>query len=521
MRALISVSDKKGVVEFARSIASAKMVGGVEILSTGGTAKALCEAGIKVTDVSEVTGFPEILDGRVKTLHPKIHGGLLAVRGNPEHMRILREQGIEPIDLVVVNLYPFEKTIAREGVTEDEAIENIDIGGPSMIRSAAKNFKSVTVVVDPMDYDDIAKEFEVNGSTSLETRKRLARKAFTRTYQYDEAIEHYFRKQLGQPELLDLHYEKVMSMRYGENPHQKAVFFRNPQNHDPNITNARVLHGKQLSFNNIVDGDSALELVKEFDRCAAAIIKHNNPCGVATAETIEEALHAAFDVDSKSAFGGVLALNRECTEGIADFILEKKWFLEIIIAPKFSPTALAKLEKKKDLRLLETGELIRDVNSRDIKKVSGGILVQTKDTYVVQESDLKVVTKKAPTKEEIHAMLFANIVVKHVHSNAVVFAKVISGKSATVEVCVGIGAGQMSRVDSVFLGATKGGENIRGSIMASDAFFPFPDAVEEAVKYGVTAIIQPGGSIRDEEVFRRADELGISMVTTGYRFFRH
>lgn len=537
MRALISVSDKIGVVEFAKKLASEavskKVTGGVEILSTGGTAKALREAGLAVTDVSDVTGFPEILDGRVKTLHPKIHGGLLAVRDNSEHMRVLSEQGIEPIDMVVVNLYPFEKTVAREDVSESEAIENIDIGGPSMIRSAAKNFRSVTVVVDPMDYDEVLAQIESNGETSLELRKHLARKAFTKTFQYDESIDHYFRKQLGEPELLDLHYEKVMSMRYGENPHQKAVFFRNPENRDSNITNAATLHGKQLSFNNIVDGDSALELVKEFDRPAAAIIKHNNPCGVATAELIEEALVAAFEVDSMSAFGGVLALNRECTSRVADFILEKKWFLEIIIAPSFAKEALEKLDKKKDLRLLATGKLVKDLQSRDIKKVAGGILVQTKDTYIVRESDLKVVTEKAPTAEEIRAMLFANIVVKHVHSNAVVFAKVLSEKSkpetgagsatpaGVVEVAVAIGAGQMSRVDSVFIGATKGGEHIKGSVMASDAFFPFPDAVEQAAKYGVTAIIQPGGSIRDEEVFQKANELGISMVTTGYRFFRH
>lgn len=513
MRALISVSDKTGVVEFAKKLASH----GVHILSTGGTARALREAGLEVLDVSDVTGFPEILDGRVKTLHPKVHGGLLAVRDNPEHMRILEEQNIETIDMVVVNLYPFEKTVAKEDVSEDEAIENIDIGGPSMIRSAAKNFKSVTVVVDPSDYEEVSMQIATSGETSLELRKKLARKAFTKTFQYDEAIDHYFRKQLGEPELLDLHYEKVMSLRYGENPHQKAVFFRNPENRDSNITNAQSLHGKQLSFNNIVDGDSALELVKEFERPAAAIIKHNNPCGVATAGTIEEALVAAFEVDTMSAFGGVLALNHECTSAVADFILEKKWFLEIIIAPSFAKEALEKLDKKKDLRLLATGKLVKDLQSRDIKKVAGGILVQTKDTYIVNEGDLKVVTKKAPSTEEIRAMLFANIVVKHVHSNAVVFAKVQND----VEVAVGIGAGQMSRVDSVFIGATKGGEKIPGSVMASDAFFPFSDAVEQAVKYGVTAIIQPGGSIRDDEVFKKSDELGISMVTTGYRFFRH
>lgn len=536
MRALISVSDKTGVTAFAKRLASKD----VEILSTGGTAKTLREAGLKVIDVSDVTGFPEMMNGRVKTLHPKIHGALLAVRENPEHVKALKDHDIQPIDIVVVNLYPFEETVAKEGVTEAEAIENIDIGGPSMIRSAAKNFASVTVVTDPTDYDAVADEIEAKGETSLGLRKRLARKAFTKTYLYDESIEHYFRTQLGEPELLDLHYEKVMSMRYGENPHQKAVFFRNPENHDPNITNAEILHGKQLSFNNIVDGDSALELVKEFARPAAAIIKHNNPCGVATADTIEAALAAAFHVDSMSAFGGVLALNHPVTKGVADFIFEKKWFLEIIIAPSFAPEALSALEQKKDLRLLEAGELYKDKQSRDIKKVAGGILIQTKDTYIVTEKDLKVVTKKSPTPDEIRAMLFANIVVKHVHSNAVVFAKTQVGlddgaargknddsaahdgkDGGVIEVATGIGAGQMSRVDSVFIGATKGGKNIPGSVMASDAFFPFPDALEEAVKYGVTAIIQPGGSIRDAEVFARADELGISMVTTGYRFFRH
>lgn len=523
MRALVSVSDKEGVVEVVKRLASK----GVEIISTGGTAQTLRAAGVAVLDVAEVTGFPEILDGRVKTLHPSVHAAILAVRDNPAHMAVLAERGITPIDIVIVNLYPFEKTVARDGVTESEAIEQIDIGGPSMIRSSAKNFKHVTVVTDPADYDRVASEIEQHGNTTLATRRYLARKAFTRTCMYDEAIEHFFRMQLGEPELLDLHYEKVMSMRYGENPHQKAVFFRNPENHDPNITNAEILHGKQLSFNNIVDGDSALELVKEFARPAAAVIKHNNPCGVATAETVEEALSAAFDVDSKSAFGGVLALNRPVTKGVADFIAKKKWFLEIIIAPDFASDAVAALQVKKDLRLLKTGPLKKDLLSRDIKKVAGGILVQTKDTYIVRESDLKVVTKKAPTADEIRAMLFANIVVKHVHSNAVVFAKVVagaggaSGGDGVVEVATGIGAGQMSRVDSVFIGATKGGERIRGSVMASDAFFPFADGVEEAAKYGVTAIIQPGGSIRDKEVFARADELGLAMVTTGYRYFRH
>ncbi|MFA5829007.1 MAG: bifunctional phosphoribosylaminoimidazolecarboxamide formyltransferase/IMP cyclohydrolase [Candidatus Gracilibacteria bacterium] len=509
-RALISVSDKTGLVEFAQVLAK----GGVEILSTGGTAKALKEAGIKVTEVSDFTGFPEILDGRVKTLHPKIHGGLLALREKPEHMEQIKKLGIEPIDLVVVNLYPFEETVEREDATAAEIIENIDIGGPSMIRSAAKNFGSVTVVTNPMDYAGVMEEFKKNGDTTLETRKLLARKAFSRTYQYDEAIDHYFRKELGEAELLDLHYEKVQSLRYGENPHQKAAFFRNPLNKDANITNAKVLHGKQLSFNNIVDGDAALELVKEFKKPTVAVIKHNNPCGVASAETIEEAFELAFNVDPMSSFGGVIAMNRPCNMNLVNSINQKKWFVEIIISPKFEEDALKELMKKPNLRLLETGPLKLDLQSRDIKKVAGGILIQTKDTYLVSEKDLKVVTKKQPTPEQIKSMLFATTIVKHVKSNAIVLAK--------AEVVMGIGAGQMSRVDAVHLACYKAGtERAKGSVMASDAFFPFADGVEMAAENGIEAIVHPGGSIRDEEVIKRADELGLVMVVTGVRFFRH
>lgn len=499
-RALISVSDKSGIVDFAKKIVAK----GVEILSTGGTAKALKEAGIAVIDVSDYTGFPEMMDGRVKTLHPKIHGGLLALRDNKDHMAQAEANGIKMIDLVVVNLYPFEK---------EATIENIDIGGPSMLRSAAKNFEFVTVVTDHADYEKVAEMISENGDTDPETRKKLARKVFTLTSRYDELIDRYFREMLEEPELLDLHYEKVSSLRYGENPHQKAAFFRNPENHDANITNSQVLHGKQLSFNNLVDGDSALELVKEFKEPTAVFIKHNNPCGVAGAEKIEEAFIEAYKVDPMSAFGCIIAVNREVNEAVVDHLKKEKMFVEMIIAPSYEKKALERLKKSPNLRILETGELKLDLFKTDIKKVAGGLLIQTKDAYELTKDDLKVVTKKKPTDEEIESMLFANKVCKHVMSNAVVMAK---GTIVT-----GIGAGQMSRVDSVYIAGHKGGERIKGSVMASDAFFPFADALEQAIDLGVTAIIQPGGSINDELVIKRADELGISMLFTGRRYFRH
>jgi phosphoribosylaminoimidazolecarboxamide formyltransferase/IMP cyclohydrolase len=508
-RALISVSDKSGIVEFAQILAK----NNIEILSTGGTARKIKEAGIAVKDVSDFTGFPEMMNGRVKTLHPKIHGGLLAVRENKEHMKQASENEIEMIDLVVVNLYPFEETVAKEGISEQEAIEQIDIGGPSMIRSAAKNFKSVTVMVDPADYQVVGEMIEKDGDTDLATRKKLAKKVFERTYQYDQAISSYFRDILDEPELMNLNYEKVCSLRYGENPHQKAAFFKNPENHDSNITNCEVLHGKQLSFNNLVDGDSALELVKEFTEPTAVFIKHNNPCGVASSEDIAEAFRNGHGVDKMSAFGCIIALNRPVNEEIVDYIQEEKMFIEIIIAPDYEKAALDRLMEKKNLRILRAGDLKLDLFKTDIKKVAGGVLIQTKDTYELKAEDLKVVTKKAPTEEEIASMLFVNKVVKHVRSNAVVMGK---GKTVTA-----IGAGQMSRLDSVFIAGKKGGENIKGSVMASDAFFPFPDAMEEAIKLGVTAIIQPGGSRNDELVINRADELGISMVFSGRRHFKH
>ena len=508
-RALISVSDKSGIVEFAKKLAES----GVEILSTGGTARALKDAGVSVIEVSDYTGFPEMMDGRVKTLNPKIHGGLLALRDNADHMEQAEANNVKMIDLVVVNLYPFEKTVAKDDVSEEEAIENIDIGGPSMIRSAAKNFRFVTVLTDSEDYADVEKMIAENGDTSLEMRKKLARKAFSMTSKYDEAIDAYFRKILEEPELLNLHYEKVSSLRYGENPHQKAAFFRNPENSDSNITNSKVLHGKQLSFNNLVDGDSALELVKEFKEPTAVFIKHNNPCGVASAEKIEDAFIRAYEVDAMSAFGCIIAVNCEFNDAMVDHMKANKMFVEMIIAPSYDEKALARLMKRENLRILEVGELKKDEMSRDIKKVEGGLLIQTKDSYELTKDDLKVVTEKKPSEEELDSMLFANKVCKHVMSNAVVMAK---GTTVT-----GIGAGQMSRVDSVYIAGHKGAENIKGSVMASDAFFPFADALEEAAKLGVTSVIQPGGSINDDLVIQRANELGVAMVFSGHRYFRH
>lgn len=512
--ALISVSDKSGIVEFAQKLVELDF----QILSTGGTFKLLQENSIPVSQVSDVTGFPEIMDGRVKTLHPAIHGGLLGLRENPEHLTQAQENNIKWIDLVVVNLYPFESTVANSEATHDHIIENIDIGGPSMVRSAAKNYNSVTVLTDPSDYSKVLHELIQNQNTTLETRQYLAAKAFTRTKDYDTSIVAYMRKVAGLPEEMHLNYEKVATLRYGENPHQKAAFFRNPHNTDSNITNATMLSGKELSFNNIVDGDSAIELVKEFERPTVVFIKHNNPCGVASADSINQAFTLSHQVDSLSAFGAVVAMNRDCTEEVVDYIEAQKLFLEIIICPHFEPKALERLKQKPNLRLLELGDLKLDKDRRDIKKVAGGILIQTADTSILSKDDLKLVTQKEPNQSEIQAMLFARKIVKHVKSNAVVFAKVDAEGN---EIVTGIGAGQMSRVDSVYIARKKGGDKVPGSVMASDAFFPFADGIEEAHKAGAKAILQPGGSIRDDEVIKRADELELSMVFTGVRSFRH
>jgi phosphoribosylaminoimidazolecarboxamide formyltransferase/IMP cyclohydrolase len=454
-----------------------------------------------------------MMDGRVKTLHPKVYGALLAVRDNDLHMDEIVANKIQLIDLVVVNLYPFEEVAAKEHVTHEDIIENIDIGGPTLLRASAKNYQYITVVVEPRDYTRIGNMLEKNGAVDLKTREKLALKAFNMTYKYDEAIRNYFRKALGQAELLDLHYEKQLRLRYGENPHQKAVFFKNPMNRQPNVTNAKVLQGKQLSYNNIIDTDAALELVKDFTEPTVAIVKHLNPCGVAISEKIEDAFRKAHQVDPMSAFGCVIAMNRPCNEKIVDYIDAKKMFIEIIVSPQFTKGALKKLARRKNLRLLETGKLYRDKKKIDIKKVAGGVLIQHADTRRVSMKDLKIVSKKKPTKKQMEDMLFARNVVKHVKSNSVVFAK--------NKVTTGIGAGQMSRVDAVNIASAKGGKRVKGSVMASDAFFPFPDGVEQARKSGIDAIIQPGGSIRDEEVIKRVDELGMSMVFTGIRSFKH
>lgn len=501
-RALVSVSDKTGIVEFSQKLAEK----GVEILSTGGTAKTLRENGITVKDVSDYTGFPEMLDGRVKTLHPKIHGGLLALRDNPEHLRVTAENDIQMIDLVVVNLYPFESTIQKAGVSLEEAIENIDIGGPSMLRSAAKNYKFVTVITDPADYEVVLQELENGGNTNLETRAKLAQKVFARTATYDSAIAHYLN-----PDFLNLNYSKKQDLRYGENPHQKATFYQENDYPYASLANSRQLQGKELSFNNIFDADGALSLIQEFQKPSVTIIKHANPCGTASAETLEEAYEKALAGDPSSAFGGIIALNRECSKDLAEKIVER--FFEIVIAPKFSAESLEIFQAKPNLRILETGDLKQDQKLQTMKKVIGGILIQDADLKEITKADLKVVTQIAPTDEEIETMLFAWKVVKHVKSNAIVLAK--------DEMTVGVGAGQMSRVDSTEIAIKKAGEQAQNSVLASDAYFPFPDSIEVAHAGGIKTIIQPGGSINDNKVIAKADELGIAMVFTGSRCFLH
>lgn len=503
-RALLSVSDKAGLVDFAKILASK----GVEMLSTGGTAKLLRENDIEVMEVSDYTGFPEMMNGRVKTLHPKIHGGLLALRGNAEHMKAADNHGIGMIDLVVVNLYPFEATIKKERVTESEAIEQIDIGGPSMLRSAAKNFQSVTVVTDPADYEMVGLEIKNNDDTTPETRRRLAGKVFETTARYDGAIVNYLSKGLIDGFMM----KKLQDLRYGENPHQKAAFYADlPGHKEASLVNAQQLQGKELSYNNIMDADGALSLVREFSEPTVAFIKHANPCGIASAKTIYEAYRLAYETDSKSAFGGIIAFNQPVTKEIAEDIVSK--FFEVVLAPDFEDGVMEIFETKANLRILKLPEIKPEPPAKTYRKVSGGLLIQDLDTTRVTEADLKVVTKRAPTAEEMKDMLFAWHVVKHVKSNAIVLAK----NGATV----GIGAGQMSRVDAVELSIKKAEGREDGSIMASDAFFPFPDSIENAAKYKITAIIQPGGSIKDADVIAAADKAGIAMVFTGKRAFLH
>jgi len=508
-RALISVSDKTGIVDFARKLSSL----GVEIISTGGTMKALREAGIPVTYVSDITGFPEIMDGRVKTLNPLIHGGILAIRDNPEHVAQMKEHGIQGIDMIVVNLYPFKATIDKPGVTMDDAIENIDIGGPTMIRSAAKNFKYVAVVVNPERYSEILAELETSKEISDATRLRLAREAFNHTAEYDALIDAYLAGQLGEgkfPSSLHLVFEKVQDLRYGENPHQSAAFYREKYFAGTGIAHAQQLHGKELSFNNIVDLEAAFKIVAEFTQPAATIIKHTNPCGTGIGSTLAAAYNKAYMADPVSAFGGIVAVNRVVDADTARQISEI--FIEAVIAPGFEPEAAEILMQKKNIRLL-AAQMEQDATKLgfDMKRVTGGILVQDYD--LPEKTDLQVVTKRIPTDEELEQLKFAWKVVKHVKSNAIV----VAGKDQTL----GIGAGQMNRVGSAGIALCQAGDQAKGAVMASDAFFPFRDTVDAAAKAGITAIIQPGGSMRDEESIQAADEHGIAMVFTGIRHFKH
>lgn len=512
-RALISVSDKTGVIEMAKGLEAL----GAEILSTGGTAKALRDAGVKVTDVAAYTGSPEILDGRVKTLHPKIHGGLLGRRGVPAHVEQMKQHSIGPIDVLVVNLYPFEATIAKPNSSFEEAIEHIDIGGPSMLRSAAKNHEDVLVVVDPADYVRVL-EAAKGGAVTHELRRELAMKVFQHTARYDSLIAGYLERQVAGvetkfPKMLSLQFERMDTLRYGENPHQQGAFYRELTSYEPSVSRGRILHGKAMSYNNFLDANSALELVKEFDDTAVVIVKHNNPCGVALGTTAVEAYVKARETDPVSAFGGVIAFNRPVDLGAAKEITST--FVEVVIAPGFAEDALAELKRKKDLRLLDIGALSKTKQEGyDLKKLVGGLIVQDRDLGVLTDlRALQVPTVRKPTDEEYAACAFAWKVCKHVKSNAIVYAR--PGQT------VGIGAGQMSRVDSVKLAGMKAVLPVKGCVMASDAFFPFRDGLDASAQAGITAVIQPGGSIRDQEVIKAADEHGMTMIMTAMRHFRH
>jgi phosphoribosylaminoimidazolecarboxamide formyltransferase / IMP cyclohydrolase len=504
-RALLSVTDKTGIVAFARRLHEL----GVELISTGGTARTLRENHISVREVADITRFPEMLDGRVKTIHPRIAAGILAIRANPQHMKALEENGIPPIQMVVVNLYQFEKYASRPGVARAELIENIDIGGPTMIRAAAKNYQDVAVVVSPDQYEAIARELsEFEGALGPGTHWRLAQQAFAHTAAYDTAIANRLLAidRHGLPERLQISVERAAVLRYGENPHQEAALYRRDRT---GIAGGEQLHGKELSYNNLVDLDAAWQLVGEFEKPAAAIIKHTNPCGCAEQRTLAEAYRRAFEADPVSAFGGVLAFNREVDEETAAEVA--KLFVEAIAAPSFAEAALEILKKKKNVRLVRVKN--SDAAELTIKSISGGFLAQTADSATVDASLLQAKTKRMPTAEEIEAMLFGWKVAKHVKSNAIVYAR--AGQT------VAVGAGQMSRVDSVKVGAMKAVLPLAGTVVASDAFFPFPDGVEEAAKHGVTAVIQPGGSVNDGDVIAAADRLGLAMVFTGLRHFRH
>ena len=514
-RALISVSDKTGIVEFAKALAA----GGVEILSTGGTCRLLRDEGVTVVEVSDHTGFPEMMDGRVKTLHPKIHGGILGRRGVDD--AVMDEHDIPAIDLVVVNLYPFEATVARPDCTLEDAVENIDIGGPTMVRAAAKNHRDVAIVVSSGDYARVLEELAAyDGHTTLATRFDLAIRAYEHTAAYDGMIANHFGRLTEggseqYPRTFNMQLEKVQEMRYGENPHQSAAFYRDSRQTEIGISNAEQLQGKALSYNNVADTDAALECVKGFDAPACVIVKHANPCGVAVAEDLISAYDLAFHTDTESAFGGIIAFNRPLDGATAAAIVERQ-FVEVIIAPEVSDEAMAAVAAKENVRLLRTGQWSTPVPARDFKRVNGGLLVQDRDDGMVTRGDLKVATEREPTHAEWDDLLFAWKVAKFVKSNAIVYA--------AQQRTVGVGAGQMSRVNSARIAAIKAehaGLEVRGAVMASDAFFPFRDGIDNAAERGIAAVIQPGGSMRDEEVIAAANDAGMAMVFTGMRHFRH
>lgn len=517
MRALISVSDKSGIVEFAKELVSL----GIEIISTGGTYNKLKEAGIPAIEVSELTGFPECLDGRVKTLHPVIHAGLLAIRSNPSHMKQLTDLNVEPIDLVVVNLYPFKATILKDGVTRAEAVENIDIGGPTMLRSAAKNYQDVAVVVDPVDYDKVLSELKEHKEVSLDTKLYLMHKVFMHTSSYDTLIADYLKNERNDnslPDTLTMTFEKVQDMRYGENPHQKAAFYGEIGRRKGSLRDAVQLHGKELSFNNINDTNGALELLKEFTEPTVVACKHGNPCGVGSADNIEDAWTKASSADMVSIFGGIVVLNREVTLKIAQDM--NNIFLELVVAPSYEEEALKLLQSKKNIRLLKLADIEKpqDKNAYDLKKVNGGLIVQTIDSKLLEEKELKVVTDRAPSEKEMKDLVFAWKVVKYVKSNGIALAKDMQS--------IGIGPGQVNRVWATKQAIEHAAELIdvdatKGAVLASDAFFPFDDCVEAAHQAGIKAIIQPGGSIRDEDSIKKCNEYGIAMVFTGMRHFKH
>ncbi|VAW63066.1 IMP cyclohydrolase / Phosphoribosylaminoimidazolecarboxamide formyltransferase [hydrothermal vent metagenome] len=513
-RALISVSDKTGIVELSKALVNA----GIEILSTGGTAKLLADNSLPVTEVSEHTGFPEIMDGRVKTLHPKIHGGILARRGLDDE--VMQANDIQPIDLVVVNLYPFAATIAKADCTLEDAIENIDIGGPTMVRATAKNHAFVSIVVNPEDYDDIIKEIK-NGGIRQQTRFDLAVKAFEHTSNYDGAIANYLGtinsdgSRSNFPRTINLQFDKVQEMRYGENPHQQAAFYKESQPAEVSVANATQIQGKELSYNNVADTDAALECVKSFAQAACVIVKHANPCGVAIADNAMGAYDSAYKTDPTSAFGGIIAFNRTLEEDVAAEII-KRQFVEVIIAPAIDDAAKTVLAEKPNVRVLQCGEWQQQIPALDFKRINGGLLVQDRDLGMVGIDDLQLVTEKKPTEEQLRDLLFAWKVAKFVKSNAIVYVK--------NQMTIGVGAGQMSRVYSARIAGIKAADEnlvVDGSVMASDAFFPFRDGIDAAHKAGITAVIQPGGSMRDEEVINAANEHGMAMVFTSMRHFRH